>query len=94
VAHLRLQVGLVLANDIDADTCRGGLILNPRQAAGRIKRHIKPLLGRKRVRSITRGDVERFLLDVAAGKTATDEKTGPHGRAVTLRQPGLAQRGS
>lgn len=32
VAHLRLQVGLILANDIDADTCRGGLILNPRQA--------------------------------------------------------------
>jgi site-specific recombinase XerD len=37
---------------------------------GRIERHLKPLLGRKRVDAITRGDVERLLVDVANGKTA------------------------
>jgi integrase len=40
----------------------------------RIERHIKPLLGRKRVSEIDRADVERFLSDVAAGKTATPVK--------------------
>lgn len=47
---------------------------------GRIERHIKPLLGRKRVRAVTKGDVQRFLHDVASGKTATDVKTGKRGR--------------
>ena len=41
---------------------------------GLIKRHIKPLLGRKKLRSIARADVERFMADIAVGKTA--EKKG------------------
>ena len=49
---------------------------------GRIARHIKPLLGKKRVSEVTRGDIERFMRDVAAGKTAVDMKTGKFGRAV------------
>lgn len=36
----------------------------------RIERHIKPLLGRKRVNAVTLSDVERWMHDVAAGKTA------------------------
>lgn len=42
----------------------------------RIRAHVKPLLGRRHLRSIERGDVERFLRDVAAGKTAAKAKTG------------------
>lgn len=38
---------------------------------GRIERHIKPLLGTKRVSDVSRADVQRFLKDVADGKTAT-----------------------
>jgi integrase len=57
---------------------------------GRIERHIKPLLGRKRCRSVTRGTVERFMLDVADGKTAADVKTGPRGRAIVRGGPGTA----
>ncbi|MEO5379008.1 MAG: integrase arm-type DNA-binding domain-containing protein [Magnetococcus sp. DMHC-6] len=49
---------------------------------GRIVRHIKPLLGRKRVDQITRADVQRFMIAVAEGKTAIDIKTGPKGRAI------------
>lgn len=37
----------------------------------RIERHIKPLLGRKRVNAVTLADVERFMHDVAQGKTAS-----------------------
>ena len=37
---------------------------------GRIERHIKPLLGNKLVRELTRADINRFIRDVAGGKTA------------------------
>jgi hypothetical protein len=57
---------------------------------GRIERHIKPLLGRKRVSALTRADVERFMLDVAAGKTAADIKTGFRGRAIVTGGKGTA----
>ena len=57
---------------------------------GRIKRHIKPLLGRKKIRDVKRADIERLLRDVAAGKTATDEKTGPRGRAIVKGGKGAA----
>lgn len=42
---------------------------------GRIERHIKPLLGRYSVATVTREDVETFMHDVAAGKTAARTKT-------------------
>ena len=59
---------------------------------GRIERHIKPLLGRKRVKDVTRNDVARFLRDVAAGKTAADIKTRKHGRAIVRGGKGTATR--
>jgi len=36
----------------------------------RIETHVKPLLGRQSVASLTSGDIERMQLDIAAGKTA------------------------
>lgn len=42
---------------------------------GRIERHIKPLLGRMAVAAVDHADVERFMHDVAAGKTAVWAKT-------------------
>ncbi|MBF0632747.1 MAG: site-specific integrase, partial [Magnetococcales bacterium] len=59
---------------------------------GRIARHIVPLMGRKRVDQITRADVQRFMIDVAAGKTAADIKTGPKGRAIVTGGEGTATR--
>lgn len=47
-----------------------------------IQRHIKPLLGRKKLRSVGRADVSRYLADVAGGKTALDERTRKYGRAI------------
>jgi len=72
--------GLYLA---DAEA---GRLLTRRKAAkkastiatdkGRIERHIKPLLGSHRVAAVTREDVDTFMHDVAAGKTAARTKTG------------------
>lgn len=59
---------------------------------GRIERHIKPLLGKKRIGEITRADVEKFMRDVAAGKTAADEKTKKRGRAIVEGGKGTATR--
>lgn len=41
----------------------------------RAERHIKPLLGRMAVSSITRADIDSFMHSVAEGKTATRIKT-------------------
>ena len=68
--------------------CEKGLILGkrkqPKKAStvsidrGRIERHIKPLLGNIRVIELKRDDVERFMRDVAKGKSAADVR--PHQR--------------
>lgn len=59
---------------------------------GRIRRHIIPLLGSRRAKDISASDVNRFLRDVAGGKTATDVKTKKRGRAIVRGGPGAAAR--
>jgi len=62
-----------------------------RNDRSRIERHIKPLLGHRKVREITRGDVERFQRDVAVGRTAADQKTGFRGRSIVTGGRGAAR---
>jgi integrase len=59
---------------------------------GRIERHIKPLLGRRAVASVTRDDIEAFMHDVTAGKTAGKTKTKPRGLARVRGGRGTASR--
>ncbi|MGA1100821.1 MAG: tyrosine-type recombinase/integrase [Opitutales bacterium] len=59
---------------------------------GRIERHIKPLIGRKKVREINRAEINKFLNAVAMGKTAVDQKTGLRGRAIVTGGKGTASR--
>jgi len=59
---------------------------------GRIERHIKPLLGKKRIGEITRTDIENFMRDVANGRTAVDERTKARGRAIVEGGKGTATR--
>ncbi|HEY9080485.1 tyrosine-type recombinase/integrase [Magnetovibrio sp.] len=59
---------------------------------GRIERHIKPLLGKRLVRSVTQDDVIKFMNDVANGKTKTDDKTKTRGRAIVRGGKGTATR--
>jgi len=64
---------------------------------GRIERHIKPLLGQIKVAAVTREDVDTFMHDVAAGKTACNTKTARKrglarvrgGKAAASRAVGL-----
>jgi integrase len=51
--------------------------------AGRIERHIKPLIGQLKVTAVTREDIDAFMHDVAEGKTAA--------RTKTARKRGLAR---
>jgi integrase len=56
----------------------------------RLRNHVVPLLGHKRVTEINPGDIERFARDVAAGKTARDEKVGPRKRIIVRGGEGMA----
>lgn len=55
----------------------------------RIARHVKPLIGKRRVTALTGKDVEKMQADIIAGKTATERK----GRGgVTTGGKGVASR--
>jgi integrase len=49
---------------------------------GRIKRHIIPLLGTRRVKDLSSADITRFMRDVASGRTRVNQRTRKHGRAI------------
>lgn len=59
---------------------------------GRITRHIVPLLGNRKARDLTPPDINRFMRDVIAGKTAMSVKTGLRGRAIVRGGKGTAAR--
>jgi len=59
----------------------------------RLRHHVEPLLGHRRASEITSGDVERFVANVAAGKTAKDEKIGPRRRLIVRGGEGAARKG-
>ena len=78
--------------DLYLEAASAGLVITrfgrPKKAStvaidrGFVKRHIKPLIGRIRVDKLTRADVQKMIDGIAAGKTATVEKTRPRGRAL------------
>lgn len=59
---------------------------------GKLERHVKPLLGKRLLRSITRADIERLQADIAAGKTAADIKGGFKSRSIVTGGRGTAAR--
>jgi integrase len=60
--------------------------------AGRISRHIVPLIGNRIAGELTRADVQRMADDISAGRTAAVIKTGPRGKAVVTGGAGTAAR--
>lgn len=58
---------------------------------GRIRRHLRPTLGTKYAGKMTTEDVRRAYAAIRDGKTATDEKTGPRGRAIVRGGEGTAK---
>lgn len=71
---------------------RGGMPKKPltiRYDAGRIERHIKPLLGRKIVSGLTQAEIRRFVDSVATGETMRQGNADNGGRGVAKRTLGL-----
>jgi integrase len=61
--------------------------------AGRIIRHIIPLLGARRVKDLTRADINKVLKDIMAGMTRVSVKTKKlRGRAIVRGGVGTATR--
>ena len=58
---------------------------------GRIERHLKPLLGRRHVHTLTMGEVERAFAAIRDGKTFLDIKTRKRGRARVRGGAGAAR---
>lgn len=66
---------------------------NRRWMLARLRHHVVPLLGRKKITEVRVGDVEQFMRDVKAGKTAKDEKAGPRSRVIVKGGGGAAIKG-
>lgn len=58
----------------------------------RLRNHVVPLLGRKRVSEVSSADVERFVRDVTAGKTKRDERGGFRKRVIVRGGDGAARK--
>lgn len=60
---------------------------------GRINRHILPLIGNRRVKDLTRADINKVLKDIMGGKTRASVKTKKlRGRAIVTGGAGTATR--
>jgi integrase len=82
---------------------KAGLILGkggrPKKAStvvtdtGRINRHIVPLIGTRRVKDLTKADINKVLKDIMAGKTRASVKTKKlRGKAIVRGGVGTATR--
>lgn len=74
---------------------RQGEPMKPKTKAytlARLRNHVVPLLGTRRAPEINPGDIERFVADVTAGKTARDEKVGPRKRIIVCGGAGAARK--
>ncbi len=83
-----VQAGLILG--------KGGRPKKPTTIVtdtGRIERHIIPLIGTRRVKDLTKTDINKVLKDIMAGKTRVSVKTKkPRGKAVVRGGAGTATR--
>jgi len=66
--------------------------LTKQYTTARLRNHVEPLLGHRRASEITSGDIERFVADVTAGKTAKDKKVGPRKRLIERGGEGAARK--
>lgn len=58
--------------------------------ASLLRRHVNVLMGHRLARDLTRRDIERLQADILAGKSATDVRTRPRGRAIVRGGPAVA----
>ena len=58
----------------------------------RLRHHVLPLLGSKRVSDVRGKDIVRFVADMAAGKTAKDVRAGIRRRIIVRGGDGAARK--
>ena len=75
-----------------AEGCRNKKPTTVKNETSFSERHIKPLLGQKKVSAIHAMDIERFMIDVAGGKTRKREKLGPRALSIVKGGKGVANR--
>lgn len=66
--------------------------LTKRYTLARLRHHVVPLLGKRRVSDILPGDVENFVREVINGKSAKDEKAGVRKRIIVRGGEGAARK--
>ena len=66
--------------------------LTKQYTVARLRHHVVPLLGHKRVSEVGTGEIERFFRDVANGKSASDNKIGHRKRIVVKGGEGAARK--
>jgi integrase len=98
----RREIKLAVLFDLyEAEGCyvlrgmRQGEPMKPKTKAytvARLRNHVVPLLGNRRVTEVTSSDVERMVRDIAAGKTARDEKQGARRRIIVRGGDGAARK--
>lgn len=66
--------------------------LTARYTMSRLRHHVIPLLGNRRVSDIVEGDIETFARAVIKGITAKDEKVGPRCRIIVRGGEGAARK--
>jgi integrase len=87
---------MTISDLCDLYVAEGCATKKPRSLAAdraEIERHIKPLIGAKSARTLTRADVERMMRDIAAGKTAASGESGKkRGRINVKGGEGMARK--
>jgi integrase len=66
--------------------------LTKKYTMGRLRHHVIPLLGRKRITEVSPPDIEKFCRDVSGGKTRSDAKTAPRTRIIVKGGEGAARK--
>ena len=74
---------------------RQGQPMKPATSAytlARLRNHVVPLIGSKRLAGLNEGDIEKLARDVASGRTANDTKLGPRQRRIVRGGAGAARK--
>ena len=66
--------------------------MTKRQTLKRLRNHVVPLLGCKRISDVRPKDVEQLARDISAGKTKKDEKTGLRTRVIVRGGEGAGRK--
>jgi integrase len=66
--------------------------MTKRFTLSRLRHHVVPLIGRKKLSEIRSKTIEQLSRDIAAGKTAKDEKTGARKRIIVRGGDGAARK--